>query len=513
MQGTAHRIRSQRWAVRTDSAEDAFAWRRFLRDHGEEILLPVLEKAFDEAAGGDRVFHIPRIEIKIRISPEDSLTEKLPRMLLDQLRNQLRTGSREELPSGEKLPRWPESAAHEGRFMALVHYLRTGSVPWHAMTASASDTAVALAEASRTERPRLLGYLRTHSESAPFYFRLLQILPPEEGLSLVHAFSDRIPEQPRQAVVQFVTSLLTAGQKYFNRHAQLHLTSVLLSESLSQWEGNILPGASSAAADALPPGDKPAYDQFISSLPEPAASLFRRQGPGVTRGDEPPAFLSPAVRGMKETLQPAEIDSWNVASPSSPGVFPEEPDQVFSSLAVDTLRDTGPEADLFPLTVHQAGLVLLHPFITRFFENTGVKEKGNPQLSFFALPRAAALLYFIATGREEVYEFELGFVKVLLGLLPQTPLPVGEGLFMPEDREEAQALLQSVIGHWSVLKNTSIQGLRFSFLDRQALLREEEEGWRLQVERKPFDMLLDHLPWGISTVRLPWMKRPIYTEW
>jgi hypothetical protein len=101
---------------------------------------------------------------------------------------------------------------------------------------------------------------------------------------------------------------------------------------------------------------------------------------------------------------------------------------------------------------------------------------------------------------------------VLLGLEPDAPLLTCEGMVSRQDKEEVAALLQTVISYWSVLKNTSIDGFRSSFLVRPGLLR-EEEGWRLSVERKPFDMLLDHLPWSLSIIRLPWMKRVLYTEW
>ncbi|HWM89809.1 MAG TPA: contractile injection system tape measure protein [Thermoanaerobaculia bacterium] len=161
-----------------------------------------------------------------------------------------------------------------------------------------------------------------------------------------------------------------------------------------------------------------------------------------------------------------------------------------------------------PLVARLAGLILLHPFLPRFFESTGVLKEGQVEL-----PRAAALLHLLATGEEEVYELELGFIKILLGLRPGSPLPVSEGLLCESDRDEAEALLQAVIGHWSVLKNTSLEGLRQTFLQRRGLLREKKEGFELQLEPEAFDVLLGHLPWGIGTVKLPWMKKAIFTDW
>jgi hypothetical protein len=163
--------------------------------------------------------------------------------------------------------------------------------------------------------------------------------------------------------------------------------------------------------------------------------------------------------------------------------------------------------------VHHAGLVLVHPYLSRFFESASVKEAGTPALRANELPRAAALLHLLATGEEEAFELDIDFIKVLLGRSLDAPLPVSAGLLLASDREEVDALLSAVIGHWSALRRTSVKGLRATFLQRRGLLREEARGFRLQVEPAPFDMLLGQLPWGIGTVKLPWMKKAIFTDW
>lgn len=165
------------------------------------------------------------------------------------------------------------------------------------------------------------------------------------------------------------------------------------------------------------------------------------------------------------------------------------------------------------LLAGDAGLILLHPFLPRLFDATGLAAADSRSLPAAAWPRAAALLHWLATGREEVFEFELSLSKVLLGLTPQDPLPVGEGLLNDGARAEADALLVAAIQHWTALRNTSVAGLRASFLQRRGLLRDGEHGWRLQVEVESFDMLVGQLPWGLGIVKLPWMTKPIYTDW
>jgi hypothetical protein len=165
------------------------------------------------------------------------------------------------------------------------------------------------------------------------------------------------------------------------------------------------------------------------------------------------------------------------------------------------------------LRVHMAGLVLLHPYLPRLFDACGVEVDAQGRITPASMTHAAALLHRLATGREEIHEFELGMIKPLLGLSPDALLPVAPGLLTQSDAEEVAALLSAGISHWSVLRRTSADGLRISFLQRQGLLHDAGAHWQLRVESEAFDVLLAQLPWGISLVRLPWMTKPIFTDW
>jgi hypothetical protein len=233
--------------------------------------------------------------------------------------------------------------------------------------------------------------------------------------------------------------------------------------------------------------------------------------PANTAADDTISRVEAAALG--ETGLGRRAASNPTSAPQVPGAFQKEELLARVSPWTQSSLSKSTSEAAFPLLAAHAGLILLHPFLPRFFESTGIKEPASVDLSPFALPRAAALLHYLATGRDAVYEYDLVFIKVLLGLNAETPLCVSEGLLAGADREETEALLESAITHWTALKNTSSAGFRSSFLDRRALLREEDNGWKLQVERQPFDVLLDHLPWSISVVKLPWMKRLIHTEW
>jgi hypothetical protein len=74
-------------------------------------------------------------------------------------------------------------------------------------------------------------------------------------------------------------------------------------------------------------------------------------------------------------------------------------------------------------------------------------------------------------------------------------------------------MLEGMIGHWKIIGNTSVAGLRSAFLQRQGYLTLTREAWHLQVEGRSYDMLLDRLPWSISVIKHPWMTRVVHVNW
>src|SRR5690606_29140128 len=126
--------------------------------------------------------------------------------------------------------------------------------------------------------------------------------------------------------------------------------------------------------------------------------------------------------------------------------------------------------------------------------------------------RAIFALHFAATGRQAADEGELALHKQLVGWPAGQPLPASEALSSAQ-RDEIEALLRAVIGHWKVLKNTSVAGLREAFLQRPGTLRRDADAWQLHVAAQSIDLLLDHLPWSIGLVRLPWLPAPLHVVW
>ncbi|SDD93602.1 hypothetical protein SAMN05421636_102368 [Pricia antarctica] len=150
--------------------------------------------------------------------------------------------------------------------------------------------------------------------------------------------------------------------------------------------------------------------------------------------------------------------------------------------------------------LNHAGLIFLHPFIARFLESLElVREKA-----ILRPDKAACVLHSLVTGTPPESEWQLVLSKVLLGLSMDTPLklePVSKNQL-----ESGTEMIQAAIGHWSALGNVSIKGFRESFLQRPGRLTPIKEGWLLELEKAPYDMLMGQLPWQMSYIQLPWMK-------
>ncbi len=161
--------------------------------------------------------------------------------------------------------------------------------------------------------------------------------------------------------------------------------------------------------------------------------------------------------------------------------------------------------------VQNIGLVLLHPFLSRLFSRLGYLENREFK-SLQTAERGVHLLHYLAYKTEQPEEYVLSLNKLLCGL-PLDALIEKQLLLTQEEKEMAESLLVGVIQNWPILKNTSPDGLRASFLMREGKMSEYEQHWQIQVAPKGIDVLLGQLPWGLSTFKLNWMEKIFQVDW
>ncbi len=170
-----------------------------------------------------------------------------------------------------------------------------------------------------------------------------------------------------------------------------------------------------------------------------------------------------------------------------------------------------PAAEGEPIYIFNAGLVLVAPYLPRLLEALGLTA-DNAFIDAAAVERGIGLLQFAASGGTDCPETELVLNKILCGA--ELDLPVAREILLTDrERLTVEELLRAMIEHWSAIGSTSIAGLRESFLQREGRLVHRQDTWHLQVEPRPFDMLLDRLPWSFATIKYSWMKEIVHVDW
>lgn len=161
--------------------------------------------------------------------------------------------------------------------------------------------------------------------------------------------------------------------------------------------------------------------------------------------------------------------------------------------------------------VKQAGLIIIHPFITGFFKKLGFIENSKNILNE-KMETAVQVLHYLATGANYFFEANLIFEKFLCNY------PIGipvrrESMLNEEIKSTSNKLLSDVISLWPALKNTSPDGLRQMFFQRDGKLIQKDGNFRLIVERKAQDILLEKLNWSLSLVKIPFRKELLFIDW
>ncbi len=168
------------------------------------------------------------------------------------------------------------------------------------------------------------------------------------------------------------------------------------------------------------------------------------------------------------------------------------------------------------IAIANAGLVLTAPYLPVLFERLGLIAR-NPEgrfawLSPEARDRAVHLLQYLAEGRCDRPEPMLALNKLLCGQPLSAPTSAGIDP-TEQEREMCGSLLGAMLANWPLLKGSSVAALQETFFQRAGALVRTGEGWRVDVERKVLDILVDGVPWSFATILHPWMPEPVTVDW
>jgi hypothetical protein len=562
-----HTIRRQYLHVELNGAEsDGLTLQRSLPDFCRHWLTPVIERTLDRFAPPEGCLYIERLEIDAGTVSlerlEHDLTSAVAEALEKSLREKVSFGeSSSTIISGDIRHKSEQHSVNE----AFIYFLKTGSLPWSFHLPAGDTLEEVILDSWRrqvtsggrwTIKDTMLQVLAAVSvrmrlirQFTPAFLEiLLSSLSPAvakimgEILTALHSFPVPSADLKRfeRNLWETVFAGLAAGDtltaKSIVDEARRVLpvpaaTSTALKSTLEHfWPGvtNKVPAAANqteinrtepptnteptapkiTGAKRTPiPGRQHTGAEEGLSVPATTnysqASLSEHQRPGIINKNSDVTDKAPTLNEQTEITKP---ESQNNPEP----ILPNPPAAVRAPVLVrqhkeESIRIEAGEG----IYVENAGLIILHPFLPQLFTVLGIADEAKllqPQ-------RALCLLHFLVTGQTIAPEYELILPKILCNVPIETPVESDVAL-TDNEQEEAAALIEAVIRHWEVLRNTSPDGLRGTFLLRSGKVSLRDDGdWLLQVEEQSFDILLDQLPWGISMIRLPWMEKMLWVEW
>ena len=209
------------------------------------------------------------------------------------------------------------------------------------------------------------------------------------------------------------------------------------------------------------------------------------------------------MEGLKNTPKNLknQLRNWisQLESPSKPS---KKQDQITE---VDDLDETG------SLFIQNAGLILLWPFISRLFDKLNLLEEKD-FVDENAQQKAILLTQYLVTGNTDFQESSLALNKLICGAPIETYVDVDITIEKFE-LNLCESLLISVINNWEKINNSSVSTLRETFLNREGVLIRSNADFKLNIEKKSFDVLLTTLPWTISMIQTSFMKNRILVTW
>lgn len=157
-------------------------------------------------------------------------------------------------------------------------------------------------------------------------------------------------------------------------------------------------------------------------------------------------------------------------------------------------------SDQTSIEIDNAGLILVTPFLTRFFKNLGYLDVMR-----FAdkttHAKALYLLEYIAQG-DETKSRSLALNALLCGWPFNEPLPAQIALSDVE-KQLADQIMDALLAHWPMPEKMTVHELRKKFMQRQGKLKTNLHS-QLYVFPLPQDELLKDFPWVYKRVQTPW---------
>ena len=399
-----------------------------------------------------------------------------------------------------------KSDSIDSQLEIFKHFIQTGTLPWWAKQLSQQELAKCL-EDLITHHPEQIKPVLLHT-----------LLDQQQLRRLIEQFSNA----NLLAMVQLLVPGLPNIIANFNTDLSSILKSVDLLAHLSshrlrleQWRGilfNLLSGTMAEPDKKLL--IRLTVLHIATSVGIPYHNLLEQIVKTVTQLQQSEQHFDSDLPDIIEQIYKVKSNGQQDQPQANKKQSSETLDNKVQQFERDELQRSRERFnDSDELYLANAGLIIFWPFLARLFETLDlVQAQAQEFKNVESSERAVHLLQYLVDESSETAEHLLPLNKLLCGLGLMEPVSASIDI-SEQEKAECEKLLTAVIQHWTALKNTSIDGLRKAFLQREAILRIRDGGWLLQVERATHDILLDNIPWSIRMIKLPWMEELIYVEW
>lgn len=442
----------------------------------QEYVLPQLEDLLRRLDLPDIHIRLDKLDVALHVdntsSMEAALREQLAAAIVKQVRTAIDMGVDNDKASGREAHIQVDAKGHI--MEALLWFLEYGQLPWWVVDRAALSTSHSLIEAIAAVEDKFVRAFVSRAKRKPVILR-------------------RLVQQYDRELLTYIFSLIVPLDIFT---LVMHYEAQLL-----EWAGSMPDTVMVQLGFWQKVWSMPAIQAWRSPEQEDTATQLKRIVSSISEGYQ-------SMPSIGDILQQQEWTS--VEHASQQYITSETSEDLWTESNDPESRKDSPEIGIEVLADH-AGLLLLHPFLQYFFMESGLLD-GDYFKDDEARATAVHLLHYLATGQEQVPDFNLLFEKYLCGMEPAR-ITSRYITLTAKMKTEAEDMLTAVLKHWTVLKSTSMDGLREGFLQRKGKWISNEDSYRIIVERNTLDILLQQIPWNISLIKLPWLKYIIHVDW
>lgn len=529
MRSQRHIINTQIIEVQLPKEGDTFAMQQKLSKLYQDQLVPVLDAQLDAYCRYDQEKHyqMDRLTIDLgKVNLEDM--SKLFNEKLNEVLSEMDTGNDSDSNSVEELKvvKLPKKTP----LKAVSYYLQTGRLPWWADQHTKSYVLEQLDQLLAHPDPtfkKLLSELTSKSSYIDRFMSICTSTQLAQSLQILADYSVKDVLKTKEELIAKIdrnskqNTVRTNNAKITNTFWTIAFQQVSRVENYQSLKKHCI-HKTSVALDIHTSNTKSA-DNDVSVIRTLTAGFIKQYSAdrtwqsifgklsGVVNHTtfyklsntihKELRQLLEIVKGADKAKKQAYLDRLEVLL--------KQIQSTTRSTVIEKLQSQFEDTDF--ISIENAGLLLLWPFLPRFFENLRLME-NKTFIDKNAQHKAAFALQYLSDADEsELFEGVVPLNKVLCGIPLEEPLTLV--MLSEKEKEIANGLLRAVIKQGPHWKNLSIEGLRASYLRRQGSLRIQDSHWLVQVEKQTHDITLQKLPWSCSTIKLPWMTRPMMVEW